>query len=725
MPSDAPNTTRAAHPTIQRFFDISVYFLLFTGFAILGGTGKLDLFSLIFGLSVLSAKGYLLLRQFDVNLPEQWTTYFTLIYLGFFALDYFLLSQAFIGSLIHMVLFAAMVKLFSIHRDRDYVYLALLSFGMVLAAAVLTVDSLFLGLFCVFVLLAVTTFVSMEMRRSWIAASVSAPTEARPLRDFRRLPGSVLRACILLVVSIVLGTIALFFLIPRKASAGYLSALSSRSDLSTGFSEEVRLGEIGQLQQSSEVMMHVKFAPGTRIPRDLRWRGVALTTFDGRTWSTPRESNQPQAMNPGWAIGINPATPRSSAWHGQNVRYRVDLEPFGSRVFFVLPEAREIEGKYRSIRTDSTGSIFNADGSRTITNYAVTSEVPPVMPEHLQLLGDPGVSEIVYLQKSPNLDPRIKELAKQVTADQETAFLKASAIERYLSSNYEYTLQLPAVPPRDPVASFLFERKMGHCEYFASSMVMMLRTLGIPSRIVNGFRGAEYNDLTGSYIVRAKNAHSWVEAYFPGYGWYTFDPTPASSITPGGPWNRIFLYADAMREFWRDWVINYDTAHQTMLGATLVRQSRLRFDSLRERIQSLYERSLQGATALRAHVQEHQHAWILWIASGLAASMFFLFGPRTFRALRRLRIAQRPMLEPHTAATIWYSRLLKLLSRQGIRKIPAQTPQEFLKAIPREHVRQTAARFTVHYERARFGDSAEDAEKLPELYRELEAVTKK
>src|SRR5690349_9108578 len=174
MPSDAPNTTRAAHPTIQRFFDISLYFLLFTGFAILGGTGKLDLFSLILGLSVLSAKGYLLLRQFDINLPEQWTTYFTLIYLGFFALDYFLLSQAFIGSLIHMVLFAAMVKLFSIHRDRDYVYLALLSFGMVLAAAVLTVDSLFFGLFCVFVLLAVTTFVSMEMRRSWIAASVSA-----------------------------------------------------------------------------------------------------------------------------------------------------------------------------------------------------------------------------------------------------------------------------------------------------------------------------------------------------------------------------------------------------------------------------------------------------------------------------------------------------------------------------------------------------------------------
>src|SRR5262249_9249449 len=300
----------------------------------------------------------------------------------------------------------------------------------------------------------------------------------------------------------------------------------------------------------------------------------------------------------------------------------------------------------------------------------------------------------------------------------------ASAIELYLSSNYQYTLQLPVVPPKDPVANFLFERKVGHCEYFASSMVMMLRTLGIPSRLVNGFRGAEYNDLTGSYIVRAKNAHSWVEAYFPGYGWYTFDPTPASSIIPAGRWSRVYLYVDAMREFWHDWVVNYDTTHQTMLGSTLVRQSRLRLDSLRDKIQSLYESSLRGATAVRAHFQEHQHWWILWLGGGFAAAVLLLIGPRAFHVLRRLRIAQRPTLEPHTAATIWYSRLLKLLSRQGIRKVPAQTPQEFLKAIPQEQVRQTAARFTVHYERARFGDSAEDAEKLPELYRELEAVSK-
>src|SRR5438270_9274945 len=246
---------RVAHPVIQRFFEVSLYLLLFTGFAMLAGTSRLDLFSLVLGIGALLIRGYLLIRQIETVVSEQWTTYLTLAYVVFFAIAYFLISQTFLGALVHMVLFAAMVKVFSIHRDRDYFYLAVLSFGMVLAAAVLTVDSLFFALFCVFVLLAVMTFVSMEMRRSWIVAEPSTPAEEREPRDLRRLPGSVARACVLLVVSIVLGTVGLFFLIPRKASAGYLTALSSHSDLSTGFSEDVRLGEIGQLQQSGIVMM--------------------------------------------------------------------------------------------------------------------------------------------------------------------------------------------------------------------------------------------------------------------------------------------------------------------------------------------------------------------------------------------------------------------------------------------------------------------------------------
>ena len=118
-------------------------------------------------------------------------------------------------------------------------------------------------------------------------------------------------------------------------------------------------------------------------------------------------------------------------------------------------------------------------------------------------------------------------------------------MEQYLSTHFRYTLELPRSLPQDPLANFLFERKKGHCEYFASSMAVMLRSLHIPSRIVTGFRGGEFNDLTGQYVVRASDAHSWVEAYFPGSGWISFDPTPAGNLPTRTGWSRMQLYMDA------------------------------------------------------------------------------------------------------------------------------------------------------------------------------------
>jgi protein-glutamine gamma-glutamyltransferase len=715
-------STRVAHPVIQRFFEVSLYLLLFTGFAMLAGTSKLDLFSVVLGIGALLLKGSLLIRQIETVVPERWTTYLTLAYVVFFAIDYFLISQTFLGALVHMVLFAAMVKLFSVHRDRDYVYLGVLSFGMVLAAAVLTVDSLFFAIFCLFVLLAVTTFVSMEMRRSWIAAQPATPGDVRDVRDLRRLPSSVAGACVLLVGAIVLGTIALFFVIPRKSSTGYLEQFAARSELSTGFSEEVQLGEIGQIQQSSAVVMHVKFDQDSRVPHDLRWRGIALTNFDGRRWTGLRENGLPLDKTSGmFPAMMHPR--RLSARNRQQVRYRVSLEPFGARVFFVLPEALAINGQYQMVRIDSTGTIFNFDSSRAITDYTVLSQLAPPMPSELNSAQDPGVSD-AYLQLPPYLDARVPALAERITAKENTAYEKASAIERYLASTYGYTLQLPAAPPRDPIANFLFDRKQGHCEYFASSMAIMLRTVGIASRIVNGFRGGEYNDVTGSYIVRAKDAHSWVEAYLPGYGWHTFDPTPSSPTLPGA-WNRMYLYMDAMREFWHEWIVNYDTGHQNVLGFAAIRQSRSGFERLRDWSQSTYQSCLRRANTLRKQFEQHVNAWTLSTAGCSGILLLLLVGPRLYAYIRRMRLARKPSLEPHSAATIWYQRALKLLARRGMRKSGKQTPQEFLLTVPALNVRQSVQSFTTHYERARFGDSAQDAEKLPELYRDIEESVKK
>src|SRR6202035_410019 len=116
----------------------------------------------------------------------------------------------------------------------------------------------------------------------------------------------------------------------------------------------------------------------------------------------------------------------------------------------------------------------------------------------------------VYLRLPP-VDPRIPRLATRMIGSAANNYDRASTIESYLRNHYGYTLALPRTQPADPIANFLFDRKEGHCEYFASSMAVLLRTLGIPSRVVNGFRTNELNDITGNYVVRAKDAHAWVE----------------------------------------------------------------------------------------------------------------------------------------------------------------------------------------------------------------------
>jgi len=108
------------------------------------------------------------------------------------------------------------------------------------------------------------------------------------------------------------------------------------------------------------------------------------------------------------------------------------------------------------------------------------------------------------------LDPRIRDLAHKITEKSGSPAEKSAAIENYLRAHYKYTLQLPRTQPPDPIANFLFERREGHCEYFASAMAAMLRSIGIPSRVVNGFSGGEFNDITSEYVIRASDAHSWV-----------------------------------------------------------------------------------------------------------------------------------------------------------------------------------------------------------------------
>ena len=259
------------------------------------------------------------------------------------------------------------------------------------------------------------------------------------------------------------------------------------------------------------------------------------------------------------------------------------MEPIGANIFFLAPVAVQLAGAYKGISINESAAVFNAFSERPITEYHAVSDISQPPPGSVRIAtGEVPVQADRYLQL-PNVNPEVRQLATRISAPAPTSFDKASAIEHYLLTNYSYSLQQPALlrerqPGRnswsDPLSFFLFERKQGHCEYFASAMAVMLRTIGIPSRVVNGFRGGEFNSLTGSYIVRARDAHSWVEAYFPGQGWIGFDPTPPDPKPSASSWDRAQMYLDAMREFWREWIINYDFGHQVTLAATTTAQGR-------------------------------------------------------------------------------------------------------------------------------------------------------
>lgn len=737
MPSAVVLAKDSIVPTgsAERFFQWSLYLLLVTGFMALMGTNSLDAPSLIVVIPALLLRGYLMLMRKSFTISERWTTYITIVYFAFYALDYFYVSQSFIGATVHMVLFSMVMKVFSVRRDRDLVYLAVLAFLMLLAAAVLTIDSLFLLNFSLFILVAIGTFVSMEMRRSEreaLAAGIPRHQEGTFQRSLAAVAG-------LLGVLTLAGAALIFIVLPRMNHGTFMQSFASRSSISTGFSQEVQLGGIGQIQQSNAVVMHVKLLYG-KLPPDPHWRGLSLANFDGQVWRNPTQPRAPHGMLNSpldlTRLGNGVHSQNARAQHVSTLGYKVVMEPLGLDVFFLAPVALRISGQYRAVTVSPDGSVFNAheafsglgddDAGQNIGTYtaeADTRDPQPFVRDSISTEYPPGLA-LMYLQL-PNgrVDRRISDLANQITSDAGSNYLRAKSIEAYLKTNFGYTLELPGNPVPDPLAYFLFERKKGHCEYFASSMTVMLRTLGIPARVVNGFRGGEYNDLTGNYIIRQKDAHSWVEAYFPDYGWVSFDPTPGGASAPNDTWSRMALYLDAASEMWHEWVINYDFSHQMRLSAQLNTSTGKAQSSFRSWLWNAYQNLVRITLRWQERLEKLSPGQMAVACVVLGLLLFLPFTPKAWRAWQRSRMARNPQRAPRSVASFWYLRLLKKLGRRGFHKEPAQTPVEFAESIDDPAVRKEVVTFTEHYERARFDESVTDAEKLPDLFEEI--TTKK
>jgi len=725
MPAHRQFANNRIVAAVDRHFAIALYLLVLSGFITLVSTRGLGMVTVLLVGAALLFRGYQLATGGSFLIPEQWTASLTLGYVAFYLVDYALLGRGFLNSTVHLVLFVMVVRLFSAGRDRDFYFLAVISFLMVLAAAVLTVDSTFLLAFGLFLLAAVATFILMEMRRSARKAAVHADFSVPEIAG-KRMGRSVAAVSPALVSLILLGAAAIFFLLPRVSSS-YLSAYASGTDIATGFADEVQLGRIGQIQQSSALVMRIKIDGDPNGAFDLKWRGVSLNVFDGRTWSNSHARHLLSNSGgyfvfapPHWPSKENPLEQTS-----RRVHYRVLMEPFSTNVFFLAPTPLSLEGNYRAIATDAGGAIFNLDPEHPLTRYEATSNIAQPSADELRTASELYSPETLRSDlQLPAMDPRIARLAWQIAGSAPTNYDKTVAVETYLRTHFGYTLQLPRAQPQDPIANFLFERKQGHCEYFASAMAVMLRTLQIPARVVNGFRTGEFNDVTSQYLIRASDAHSWVEAYFPAYGWISFDPTPAGIPQVRSGLGRMMLYVDAMASFWRDWVVNYDSAHQYSLGHQVVRGGFERYQSLHTWARRRYDDMLAAARRTQQTVTQ---APAQWSVAGVFVAILLLLAAnlgRVVRALRVRRIAAQPDRAPALAATIWYQRMTHALAKRGWPKSPAQTPQEFADSVSRQPVRKLVAEFTEHYERARFGAVPEDALHLPELFQRISAAAR-
>jgi hypothetical protein len=299
-------------------------------------------------------------------------------------------------------------------------------------------------------------------------------------------------------------------------------------------------------------------------------------------------------------------------------------------------------------------------------------------------------------------------------------------MELYLRSKFSYTLTLTGKPGQDPLAHFLFETKAGHCEYFATSMTIMLRTLGIPAREVNGFLPGEYNDLAGDYVVRASDAHSWVEVYFPGNGWITFDPTPDGPENEGGFFRRLEQYMDWMSLTWNEWIISYDFAHQVVLAQNLKTSSKDWSETLR----AWFEKKQQQSRDWMKDWQ-FQHSKLRYLLP--VALVFFLVVlrvdmiPEIIRRVKvyaQMRVGRSADLNPQLAARL-YSELLRVLDRRGIAsRRETQTALEFAAGVGDARVAPALREFTEIYGRARFGEAPCNAVRLRELLAQVRVAVR-
>jgi protein-glutamine gamma-glutamyltransferase len=698
--------TAAPRPShIERFFQFSLLGMLACGFLALAGSEHLDWISqlaLLAALAVRAAKvsGARLYGLANLAGTTRGVAAWVIAGVCFFPLDVWFVSGSISIASLHLAVILTSLKVVTAHSSRDYAYLKLIAVLELVAAAMLAVNLEFFVFLTLFLLFTVASLASGEVRQS---AGLRETVARGGLRGFgRRLTVTSFVLC----GGILIMTAGMFFVLPR-AARGALSRFAPEGQYLPGFAEKVSLGEIGRIQQSNRVVLHARADHGESL-EGVRWRGGSLTHFNGITWTNPRVAYDPPLKVDQGLLILGKAVETRP---GREIGYQVRLDEIASDTLFFagVPETIKINAGpiYRS-----SGGAFHVRNAPSDMVYRAFSFIED---EDASAILPPGPltprEREAALQLPALLDPRVPELARNMAGGALSDEDKARAIEKRLRHDYGYTLQLPSKTVPDPLANFLFVRKKGHCEYFASAMAVMLRTIGIPSRVVTGFQSGVFNPLTGWQVVRASDAHSWVEAWLEQGGWTVFDPTPpAAEPESQGVLARLSLLYDAANQFWQDWVLRYDLQHQAVLAN---RMHQLQFlpgldpEAWWDRHQSL----------LRAAI-------IVAMASAAVGLLLLFFGAdlaRWWSNRRRVNRVRRGEGEA-SDATLLYQRMLAVLARRGFQKPAWLTPSEFARVLPASELAVLVDDLTTAYNELRFGGRRDAAPRLIRMLDRLESI---
>ncbi|MBA2617805.1 MAG: transglutaminase domain-containing protein [Rubrobacter sp.] len=296
-----------------------------------------------------------------------------------------------------------------------------------------------------------------------------------------------------------------------------------------GFNPYMDLRSRGRL--SDEVVMKV------RSEEPVPYRGVVFDGYNGKGWEISTGDKAEELDSP--------TSPRFDLYAARNTEPLQGPARQVAQVFHVEQDASNIIfGAYRpetvffptgTIEVDPYASLRAPYRIPSGSTYSVISQLPNSSPDQLRAAGTEYPEEIEdkYTELPPTGLDRTRALARDLTEDTTNPYDAVAALNEHLKTTYPYDLSIP--PQReemDAVEYFLFEERRGYCEQFGSSLAVMARSLDIPARVATGYVSGEYNPFTGLYEVRARDAHAWVEVYFPGQGWSTFDPTPGFDSTP-------------------------------------------------------------------------------------------------------------------------------------------------------------------------------------------------